>query len=625
MTQNGCVLLGVDCPESLRMAQALANMLPGADAYYAQQRPEQQHLTLGRFGGSDSAGFAAWLSESLAGQISMLPQFTGVQVQLSDEARPFPNLPVALTGTGGGGLGNGLGSGGLSLGNGSGLGGGFGSVGGGFDAPIGAPSRSGPIGGGVAPIGGSLAPIGAGPISSAPIGAPIGSSLVSTPVPVPAPAVSVAKETPVAVNSAPSNPPTYASAMASGLAAAKAAGSYAAAGAAAAKPSAPSPAAAAASASPEALLSMLQSSTAGAEGVGVLGTSTSASTGYVLRPQESAAWSSRLAPLVTNLSGVLATVGPTKFAQMIDGVANPNDWSLASIVAPDVARGARFEVVQDVEIAAAIEASAIATNNTGAQVRLTAAAVDQNVVGAPGHNNTGSPFMVCRAERSVDAGTGMTRVAAFALHLEGVSQLAPAEKPYLSLVFAWLGVRAPAASTTSAVGSAGDAPAVGSTSSAPPPPAPVSGGGGGVRRPGDWTCPGCHAHNFASRSVCFKCKNAKAGGSGGGGGSVHGADSFGGGKAPEPAGGPSAGNFRPGDWICTGCRAHNFASRSACFKCKQRKAGGAAEAAGGGGGSGGSGGAAPENFRSGDWMCNNCRAHNFASRAACFKCSSKPS
>ena len=78
-----------------------------------------------------------------------------------------------------------------------------------------------------------------------------------------------------------------------------------------------------------------------AEGVGVLGTSTSASTGYVLRPQESAAWSSRLAPLVTNLSGVLATVGPTKFAQMIDGVANPNDWSLASIVAPEPASACR--------------------------------------------------------------------------------------------------------------------------------------------------------------------------------------------------------------------------------------------------------------------------------------------
>jgi hypothetical protein len=118
--------------------------------------------------------------------------------------------------------------------------------------------------------------------------------------------------------------------------------------------------------------------------------------------------------------------------------------------------------------------------------------------------------------------------------------------------------------------------------------------------------------------VCFKCKNAKPGGGfgDGAGGDV-------GAKVSEPAGGPAGGNFRPGDWICSGCRAHNFASRSACFKCKQRKAGGgeggSAPAASGGGS------AAPENFRSGDWMCQNCRAHNFASRAACFKCSSKPS
>ena len=85
------------------MAQALSSTLPGADQYYATQRPEQQHLTLGRFGGSDSAGFAAWLSESLAGQNSLLPTFTGSHVQLSDEARPFPNHPIALTGGGGSG------------------------------------------------------------------------------------------------------------------------------------------------------------------------------------------------------------------------------------------------------------------------------------------------------------------------------------------------------------------------------------------------------------------------------------------------------------------------------------------------------------------------------------------
>ena len=49
-----------------------------------------------------------------------------------------------------------------------------------------------------------------------------------------------------------------------------------------------------------------------------------------------------------------------------------------------------------------MSASAIATANTGAQVRLTAVPVDQGVVGAPGHNNTGSPVMCCRAERAVD-------------------------------------------------------------------------------------------------------------------------------------------------------------------------------------------------------------------------------
>jgi hypothetical protein len=36
--------------------------------------------------------------------------------------------------------------------------------------------------------------------------------------------------------------------------------------------------------------------------------------------------------------------------------------------------------------------------------------------------------------------------------------------------------------------------------------APMGGGGGsGDVRPGDWTCPGCGANVFASKSSCFKC------------------------------------------------------------------------------------------------------------------------
>ena len=55
------------------------------------------------------------------------------------------------------------------------------------------------------------------------------------------------------------------------------------------------------------------------------------------------AWSQRLAPLVTTMQGVLSTVGAARFCQMVDRVANPNDWSLASEVSAGLARGARLE------------------------------------------------------------------------------------------------------------------------------------------------------------------------------------------------------------------------------------------------------------------------------------------
>ena len=61
------------------------------------------------------------------------------------------------------------------------------------------------------------------------------------------------------------------------------------------------------------------------------------------------------------------------------------------------------------------------------------------------------------------------------------------------------------------------------------------------------------------------------------------------------------GNFRPGDWICNGCRAHNFASRSACFKCKvgNPQGGKGGPGSSGGGHNHDSGNRAPDNFRSG--------------------------
>ena len=40
---------------------------------------------------------------------------------------------------------------------------------------------------------------------------------------------------------------------------------------------------------------------------------------------------------------------------------------------------------------------------------------------------------------------------------------------------------------------------------------------------------------------------------------------------------PSGSARRPGDWDCTKCRAHNYANRMECFKCKEKKAGGKGE------------------------------------------------
>ena len=66
-------------------------------------------------------------------------------------------------------------------------------------------------------------------------------------------------------------------------------------------------------------------------------------------------------------------------------------------------------------------------------------------------------------------------------------------------------------------------------------------------RPGDWKCPSrlCQAHNFASKTKCFKCGNSKPGSRGAGG--------------------------REGDWVCKACQGNNFSNKVACFKCGLQK------------------------------------------------------
>jgi len=125
-------------------------------------------------------------------------------------------------------------------------------------------------------------------------------------------------------------------------------------------------------------------------------------------------------------------------------------------------------------------------------------------------------------------------------------------------------------------------------------------------REGDWICPGCENHNFASRQACNKCQAPRSDGGygaapskGGGKGKSFSpyappAANYGGAPA-QPAGGKE---LKEGDWMCPGCGNHNFASRVNCNRCGEIKQG----------------------MKNGDWICRSCKNHNFASRTACNKC-----
>ncbi|KAL0086169.1 hypothetical protein F4703DRAFT_1736736 [Phycomyces blakesleeanus] len=95
-------------------------------------------------------------------------------------------------------------------------------------------------------------------------------------------------------------------------------------------------------------------------------------------------------------------------------------------------------------------------------------------------------------------------------------------------------------------------------------------------RPGDWNCTNCNFHNFASRRNCFKC-NAES-------------------PNPASASTPVASHhhhhhhqpsFNPGDWICPNpaCSFHNYASRIQCHRCQTFRP----NNSGGSGGNGGGG------------------------------------
>ncbi|KAL5783152.1 hypothetical protein ACOSP7_008181 [Xanthoceras sorbifolium] len=153
-----------------------------------------------------------------------------------------------------------------------------------------------------------------------------------------------------------------------------------------------------------------------------------------------------------------------------------------------------------------------------------------------------------------------------------------------------------------------------------------------MSRPGDWNCRSCSHLNFQRRDSCQRCGEPRPGGGergdfGGSFGGVRGGGS-------SPFGYSTGPDVRPGDWYCTfgNCGAHNFASRSSCFKCGASKdesaCGGLIEGGAdmprmrGFAGFGSAGSSSRSGWKSGDWICtrSGCNEHNFASRTECFRC-----
>jgi len=145
------------------------------------------------------------------------------------------------------------------------------------------------------------------------------------------------------------------------------------------------------------------------------------------------------------------------------------------------------------------------------------------------------------------------------------------------------------------------------TSSGPSPDAVPEARPPKALKKGDWQCPKCSAHNFASKTACYDCAEPRP------------VDQPRFEQPQQPRktgfGGGARRGALPGDWACPSCTRHNYARRTSCFSCdaprpahlprhEQR---------------------VPREpparvLKPGDWACPHCDKHNFASKQACIGC-----
>ncbi|KEH35922.1 zinc finger (Ran-binding) family protein [Medicago truncatula] len=144
-----------------------------------------------------------------------------------------------------------------------------------------------------------------------------------------------------------------------------------------------------------------------------------------------------------------------------------------------------------------------------------------------------------------------------------------------------------------------------------------------MSRPGDWNCRTCNHLNFQRRESCQRCGESRM--TSGCGAVDFGGSFLGGRGSSSPFPFTTGPDVRPGDWYCTvgNCGAHNFASRSSCFKCGAPKdidtfSSDSSDMPrllrspyGFGAGSAGGGASTRPGWKSGDWICTRFHVNHF--------------
>ena len=151
-------------------------------------------------------------------------------------------------------------------------------------------------------------------------------------------------------------------------------------------------------------------------------------------------------------------------------------------------------------------------------------------------------------------------------------------------------------------------------------------------KPGDWRCSKCKNHNYANKQFCNRstCNEKKPHGDNNNNNNSYRDNNRGRNDNNRGRNSNDEPNMKPGDWMCPKCKNHNYASKKFCNRssCDEKKPHGdnnnnsyRDNNRGRNDNNRGRNDNEDSNMKPGDWMCPKCKNHNYASKNFCNRSS----